>query len=204
MAPRSRIDWEWIEPHWRAGIKSVLQIAADYEAETGQKVSHTAIIKHFRKLHIARDLTAKIRAKADAIVSASMVSGNVTAETNVEDAKIIDENALTIATVQLSQRKDIAKARALAQSLLDELEKQTGDLELYQQLGALLASEDGKKLGDLYHKVISLPSRVDSIKKLADTIRTLITLEREAFGMSGQTPGKTLDEFLDGLAATAS
>ncbi len=92
MAAHRRIDWERIEPGWRAGVKSVLQIAADYTKSTGDKVSHTAINKHFRDLGVPRDLSAKIKAKADAIVSASIVSGNVSTETTETTAKIINSS----------------------------------------------------------------------------------------------------------------
>jgi len=189
----SRIDWERIEPDWRAGLKSVLQIAADYESDTSQKVSHTAINKHFRKLGVPRDLKAKVQAKADAMVSAAEVSGKVSTETTATDAKIIDANATIIANVQLSQRKDIGRSRRLALSLMEELEAETGNIELFHELGELLRSADDKgqdKRNDLYQKVISSAGRIDSMKKLAETMRVLISLEREAFGIDEKSKDK--------------
>lgn len=55
MAAKSQVDWEAIEPHWRAGIKSSLEIARDYREATGKSVSHTAIFKHFKALGIERE-----------------------------------------------------------------------------------------------------------------------------------------------------
>lgn len=202
-AKRAPVDWERIEPAFRAGMKSVLQIAADYEQATGRKISHTAINKHFKELGITRDLKAKVRAKAEAMVSAATVSGKVAVETSATDAVIINANADVMATVMLSQRNDIRRSRTLAMKLLEELEDQTLGRELYQQLGMLMYSpdENGKdKLNELYHKVISSAGRIDSMKKLSDTLKTLVGLEREAYGIGDDSKGQgTLEDFLDGL-----
>lgn len=186
-----RIDWERIEPDFRAGIKSVLQIAADYEKDTGCTVSHTAINKHFKELGITRSLKEKVRAKADAIVSASVVSAQVSIETSFSDAKIINANADVMAHVLLSQRKDITRGRTLVMSLLSELEDSTLNIDLYKQLGELMAAPDDKgndKLGELYHKVISMGGRTSTMKSLADSLKTLVGLEREAFGIVDNGP----------------
>lgn len=186
MAAPQKIDWERIEPDFRAGIKSVLQIAAEYEAATGVSVSHTAINKHFKGLGVTRDLTAKVLAKAKAIVSASMVSGKVSVETTATDAEIINKSAIDIAIVEITHRKDIGQARKLAMTLLNELEHQTENIELYEQLGELLHTSDEKglnKLNEIYRKSMTLSSRSGTMKQLSDTLKTLIGLEREAFGL---------------------
>jgi len=186
MAAHIRVDWEQLEAPWRAGIKSVLQIAADYEVATGDKVSHTAINKHFKKLGVPRDLAAKIQAKADAMVSAAMVSGKVSTETTETDAKIINDGAAVVASVRLSQRSDIQRSRKLCMALLSELEETTGNIELFKQLGELMSEPDEKgqdKRAELYQKVLSLSGRTSNMKSLADSLKTLVTLEREAFGI---------------------
>lgn len=57
-APRSAVDWDAIEPDWRAGIKTKKQMAEEYG------VSRAAMDKHFNKVGVERDLTARIQAKA--------------------------------------------------------------------------------------------------------------------------------------------
>lgn len=60
------------------------------------------------------------------------------------------------------------------------------NVSLLQQLGELLYSPDDKgmdKLNDLYMKVINLPNRVKAIKELSDTMKTLVALERQAYGL---------------------
>lgn len=187
MAAPKKVDYERIEPGWRAGIKSPAQLAAEYTAETGVSVSHAAIIKHFKKLGVPRDLVAKVKAKASAMVMESMVTGKVSSVTSKHDAEIIDQSATIIANVQVSHRSDIRRARTLCMSLLDELEAETGDIDLFRELGDILRSEDDKgqdKRNDVYQKVISSAGRIDSMKKLAETLKNLVGIEREAYGIA--------------------
>jgi len=175
------IDWSAIELDWRAGIKSATQIGAEHG------LSHTAIIKRFRKLGVERDLQAKIRAKAAALVSAHEVSAAVRAETKITDKLTIEVAAKNQADLVLKHRSTIPRYQRLAESLLAELEVQTNNAELFGQLAELLRAPDDKgidKLNDLYRKVVSTPGRIDSFKKLAETYKTLVGLERQAFGLS--------------------
>jgi len=174
------IDWEAIEKDWRAGIKSVLQISKEYG------LSHTAINKRFKKLGVPRDLKAKIKAKADAMVSIAMVSASVSTETKFNEVEIIEANATIQANALLDHRTDIKRHRALSISLLAEIEAETSNPELFEQLGEMLAKPDDKgndKLNELYRRVISTPSRIDSMKKLAETLKTLVALERQSLGL---------------------
>ena len=44
-------------------------------------------------------------------------------------------------------------------------------------------------MNELYRKVIDTPSRVDSTKKLSDTLKNLIGLERQAWNMADNANG---------------
>lgn len=188
---RQKIDYDRIERGWRAGILSPRQLSAAYEEETGQKVSHAAIIKHFTKLGIPRNLAEKIKAKSDAMVTQAMVTEQVTPVTIKRDQEIIEDAATQLTYVRLNQRKDIQRSRKIAMSLFDELEHQVGveNAKNLEKLGELLRSEDDKgrdALNDIYHKIISMPGRVKSMKDLSDTLKTLIALERQAFGLDDE------------------
>ena len=199
MAAPKKIDYDRIEPGWRAGLLSPHQLAAAYTEETGQKVSHAAIIKHFKKAGIARDLSSKINDRANAMVTEAMVTGKVTAKPSIPDAAIIEQGSVQVATVRLAHRKDIHRARSLTNALLDELEKQTDPdtLVLLDDIGELLRAPDANgmdKLNDLYQKVISLPERSKTMKVLAESLQKLVDMERQAFGMDakgadGAAPG---------------
>lgn len=182
MSEKKVIDWEKIELDYRAGVKSLREIAAEHEISDG------AIRKRAKRDDWSRDLSAKIKAKADDLVRKELVRSEVRTETAISEKETIDANAQQQAAVRLSQRKDIQRSRSIAMQLFDELEHQVGvaNVELLEDLGELMRCEDDKgqdKLNDIYHKIISLPGRVKSMKDLSDTLRNLIALERQAFGL---------------------
>jgi len=191
VAAKRKVDYERIEPGWRAGVLSPPQLAADYTKDTGVSVSHTAIIKHFKNLGVPRDLAAKVKAKADAMVLEAMVSTKVSSETIKRETTTVNDAAAIVTNIRLGHRSDIGRLRSLALTLLSELEGQSADPGMLEQLGELLAAPDDKgvdKLNDLYRKIISTPSRIDSAKKVAETLRHAIGLEREAFGLDEKKP----------------
>lgn len=182
MSEKKAADWERIESDYRAGLLSVREIAA------AQGVSHVAIAKRAKRFGWERDLQAKIKAKAEALVTTATVTSLVTTERAVTDKAIIEANAEVIANVRLLHRKDIGRARTLAMSLLAELEAQTNNRELLDELGEVLGGdEDNNGVSDkmlaLYHAITSLPGRTKTMKDLGDTLHKLIALEREAYNI---------------------
>lgn len=185
MTEKKVIDWEKIELDYRAGVKSLREIASE------QGVSDTAIRKRAKRDDWVRDLSAKIKAKADDLVRKEQVRAEVRTANHISEKKTIDANANLVASVRLSHRKDIQRSRSIAMKLFDELEHQVGveNAENLEMLGELLRSEDDKgrdALNDIYHKIISLPGRVKSMKDLSDTLKTLVGLERQAFGLDDE------------------
>lgn len=173
-------DWERIENDYRAGLLSVREIAAS------QGVSHTAIGKRAKTHGWERDLQAKIKAKSDALVAKREVAKQVATEQVVTDRLIVDANAQVIADIRIGHRTDIARSRKLAMSLLEELEVQTDSIGLLEDLqDALQASDEGAsdRQHQIFQRVISSAGRIDSMKKLSDTLKTLIGMEREAYGI---------------------
>jgi hypothetical protein len=182
-------DWERIEADYRAGLLSVREIAAS------QGISHTAIQKRAKAEGWERDLGAKIRAKAEALVAKREVATKVATEAAATERVIVEANAEVIAGIRMTHRSDISRARRLAMALLEELEVETANLELFTELGEILRSEDDKgqdKRNDVYRKVISSAGRIDGMKKLAETLKVLIGLEREAYGI-GESDGPKND-----------
>ncbi|MNK90299.1 hypothetical protein D3C87_1103450 [compost metagenome] len=190
-------DWALIERDYRAGVKPLRTIAEEHG------ITHGAINKRAKRDEWTRDLRVKIQAKADALVAKAAVSKEVSAAAKASDRQIVEANATAIVNVRLAHRTDIRRARGVANNLLDELAGQTGPeaAALLAELGELLRKPDDKgqdKLNDLYQKVISLPMRVKSMKDLGDTLRVLVGLEREAFGISSEAPKD------EGLSAVAT
>lgn len=182
---KTSVDWEAIERDYRAGIKTLRQIAD----ENG--ISHVAINKRAKRDGWSRDLSAKIASKADDLVTKEMVTKLVTSKTRISENQIIEANARAIVDVVRSHRSQIHRGLAIVQSLFDELESQTADKALYHQLGDLLYAPDDKgvdKLNEIYRKAMSLPSRADTAKKLVETLKNLVSVEREAFNIKPVEP----------------
>jgi hypothetical protein len=149
-------------------------------------ITEGAIRKRAKRDEWVRDLAAKVQAKADALVRKEEVRSAVRAESAYSERDIVEAGAEAIARIRLAHRSDISRSRALAMSLLGELETQTANLELFEQLGDILRSDDERgqdRRNDIYQKVISSAGRIDGMKKLSDTLKTLIGLEREAYGL---------------------
>lgn len=183
-------DWERVEQLYRAGVLSLREIAI-----ACPPVNHVAIARRAKKFGWVQDLSAKIKAKADDLVTRQAVTESETAERAVTDLAVIDANAHAIANVRLAHRTDIRRSRRLASKLLDELDCLTDNRDLFEQLGELLHDPDDKgvdKRNDLYTKVISLPGRSKTMKELSDTLKTLILLERQAYGLESAPEDETI------------
>lgn len=176
------IDWERIEGHYRAGILSLREIAGECGGTEG------AIRKRAKRDGWERDLSAKIHAKADALVRKAEVRSEYAA---ASERHIIEANAERIAQVRGEHRADIARLRALALRLLAECEAEAADPAAFAELGEILRRPDDNqqdKLNDAYMKAISLPQRIKGVKELAETLRVLVTMEREAYGIAAEAP----------------
>jgi len=180
MAERKQVDWESVERDYSAGLLSLREIGAKHG------VTHGAINKRANRDGWARDLSAKIKIKADLLVSTEMVSTAVSTK-KASEKEIIEVNAQAIVNIKLAHRGDIRKSKNIVNSLFDELESTTDNRELFEQLGEILRQESDSgqdKLNDIYKKVISLPQRIDGVKKLTDALKTMIGLEREAYDIT--------------------
>lgn len=190
-------DWERIEDDYRAGVLSLREIAA------ANGITHGAINKRAKRDGWSRDLAAKIQAKADELVSKQAVSAAVSAARVVTDRQVIEANAERIAQVRGEHRVDIAKARGLAGKMLDELGAQSAGADDFAALGEMMRSPDERgidKLNDIYQKVISLPGRVDSLKKAVETLKISVGMEREAYGLAAADGAPPLSDPTAGMS----
>lgn len=187
-------DWERIEQLFRAGLLSVREIAA------ACGVSHTAINKRSKAEGWDRDLNAKIKAKADSLVSKREVSTKVSTETLATERGIVEANAEVIADIRMAHRTDIGRSRRLANKLLDELESLTDEQGTIKELIAQFKEgdhADGDAMADvlaLAQKMGALPSRTKTMKELAETLKTLVALERQAYDLDTKSGGSDADE----------
>lgn len=137
------------------------------------------ITKRAKKEEWPRDLSAKVKAKADALVRKEQVRSEVRSGATQTEKQVVEIEAQVQARIRISHRKDISRNRDLLRKLVDELEHQTDNMDLLRQLGEIMYAPDEKgrdKLDEVYQAVISLPERTK-------TMKALIGLEREAFGL---------------------
>ena len=160
-AGKAAPDWERIELDYRAGIKSLRQIADDYG------ISEGAVRKRAKRDDWTRDLSGRIQDKAEQLVRKEAVRSLVRTDGAITERVLVEANAKAAADIRLSHRRDIARAKGVANGLLDEL-------------------EDGAQMYEL-------DARVKMAKTLADTLRITVDMERQAFGMDAKgadtTPG---------------
>ena len=180
-AGKKPVDWDAVAIDIRAGILTDREIGAKHGR------SHGAIQQYAKKHGIERDLTTRIQHKT----KAKLAKAQLAKETSQERAKLTEEQTIEIAaeaaaTIVIKQQGRIGRHLRLSESLLSELESQTIDRTLYEQLGELMAAPDENgidRLNELYRKIISTPSRIDSHKKAVETEKTLVALERQAFNL---------------------
>ncbi|MDC9737056.1 hypothetical protein PSF98_00490 [Proteus mirabilis] len=195
-----RPDWEAIESAYRAGVMSLREIASQHD------ITHGAINKRAKKEGWERNLKEKINQKAEALVSKREVSTKVSTEKAISERILIEANAEVIANVRMEHRGDIRRARELTNNLFDELTAECADVPALRNLGKLMLNPDDNgrdKLNEIYHSIISLPERVKSAKALSETLKNLVGLERQAYGLDDVQPNKTasqLSELMDDLS----
>lgn len=158
--PRKKIDWEKVEEAYRAGKLSLREIGAEFG------VTHGAIRKRAARDGWARDLSARIKAKADALVSKAEVSSEVSNKSLVSEKEIIEANAQAILDIRLSHRADIRRAKKLVAKLFHEVEN------------AVQVEGEEKPA-----ETLTIPQRVDCTRKLTDAAKVLVAMERDAWGI---------------------
>lgn len=111
-----QIDWDEMQREWVAGIVTVKSLSEKYG------ISRAAIIKHWAKAGVERDLAAKIKAKADSIVTRAQVTRKVTQFDSVTEREVIEANAQSIAVVDLEHRAGCARARKTLERLHEDFD----------------------------------------------------------------------------------
>jgi hypothetical protein len=190
MAANQKINLNGLEPHYRAGIKSLRQLAQEFGCTSG-RVAQIA-----KEQGWTRDLSERIRAKADAKLNRAILSDKVSGgEKDATENQIVEENADMMVAATLGHRKDAVQLRQLCRNMVSELAEISGKpLELKALIEAVVASGDALAAKDL-RQVLSLPSRIVSLDKLSAALDRLIKLERVVLGIDkDKGKGGTIEE----------
>lgn len=181
-------DWERIEADFRTGLLSLREIAAPYDVTEG------AIRKKAKQRGWTRNLAAKIKAKAEEKIQRE--AAQATLLTPATEAQVVEANAELVAQVAKRHQRVAKAGQELVEKLFGEIGVTTDNIELFQQLGELLCKDEttdsGRviedKLNKIYHAVISMDGRIDSLKKLTEAFDKLSKLERTFFRLDDETP----------------
>lgn len=187
---KPQVDWERIELDYRAGVKSLREIAE------GSGTSHVNIAKRAKAQGWVRDLTKKIEAKANELVNKASVNSSVNSASPAAERVTVEAVASTQATIRLAHRADIERTRRLCMGMLTELEQQSADPALITEAADILRStppeemtkEKRAKLAEAAAKAGSLQARSGVMRSLAESLKSLIALERQAFGIREEMP----------------
>lgn len=172
------VDWERIEVDYRAGIKTLRDIAQEHG------ITHGAITKRSKRDGWVRDLSGKIQAKAAELVARSVVSSEASKSKRILESEIITANAVNNADIVMDQRASTSFSTDLIDSLMSELKGQIDYKSDLENLGEMMRNPDAygnDKLNDQYMRVVSFAGRVDSAKKLVDAQKVSIELQRKVY-----------------------
>ncbi|MDM0010886.1 hypothetical protein QTH87_00410 [Variovorax sp. J22P168] len=187
MARRSDIDWDAIEREYRLGQKSNKQLATEHG------VQPSSIGRRAERHGWIQDKAGEVRSRAANILvqaAAADVPGNATPNANsnaTPTEQQIKVAARVAADVVLGHRRGLTKLSRLRDSMLDEIEAQTVAIDMLARIVEVTREPDQNgidKRNDLLQRVISLPSRVESLKKLTEVDEKIRRGEREAFGIT--------------------
>jgi hypothetical protein len=156
--PRARVDWDALKPHYSAGVRPLREIGEQFGC------SDAAIIKHAKANGWERNLKQKIQDRADKKVAAALVAqerGASPAAKLTEEVRV-EVEAEVQARVRQSHRTDINRSKSVANALMQKLEHDT------------TASKPKHTLKEW----------AGIFKQLVDGQRTLVSMEREAYGIA--------------------
>jgi len=177
MTTKIKADWEAVERDYRAGILTFAEMADKHKITKG-RISQVA-----KKNDWGRDLSARIKSRAEEKLNNTRVNKKLNAKQKASDAEIIEAGAEVVFRIKERHQTSIPQKSALVAKLFAEIEGMTDGAELFETLQEALASDDATALATAVKKVTSLPQRIKGTTDLVSAYKTLIALERQAFGI---------------------
>lgn len=169
--PKAPTDWEGIEREYRGGQLSVAEIGRRFG------VSHQAVLKRAKKRNWTRDLTERVKTE----IAARMVTEGLQGP---REAVTIETLAARGVNILTGQRNKIGRAMDAVSKFLEELHDTTDNLaEIEDAIYEETADDESGKRRARMLAAIALPSRSAVVNNLTQSLKTLITLERQAYNL---------------------
>jgi predicted DNA-binding protein YlxM (UPF0122 family) len=208
-ADKKPVDWEIVEKHYRAGLKSLRTIAEDAGVTEG------AIRKRAKRDGWTRNLEEKIQEKAKEKVRKQAVRTVGTQLTPATEKEVVEQYSDVVASVDMIQRDDVRMAVDASRGHLSELITLTDPAykDKLQWVATLMErairvkAEKGKKkpmpsqedlnellehfhdLAEVYalfKYTTTLHSRVKLAKEIAASHGVYLPLQRKIFGLDAE------------------
>ena len=161
MAAKRIIDWDAIERDYRAGIKTLREIAIEHG------ITHGAINNHRKEHEWIRDLSARIKLKAAQLVSNALLSKEMSKQSKLSESDIIKSSAELQAGAILQESEEIKRLSSIAETFEEEL-----------------------KLISMNEEPIDLEKRTRILKSLTDVREKIINLRRRNLGINDNANGE--------------
>ena len=181
------IDWESIETHYRAGQLSIREIAKVHG------ISDTAIRKRAKVENWQRNLTQKVDAQVRTElvrteeVLTEQVRSSHPAHHELTEREIINVAAAAVVQVVRSHRKQIAQGTTLVQAMMGQLMQAVSErAELEQAIEDETKGDRNQERYVKLMKAIALPTHASTMLNLANALKVLVTLERQAFSIGDE------------------
>lgn len=200
VAKTKAVDLEGLEVDVRAGILSYEQMAEKYGVSKGR-------ISQLKAEHgWVRDLSAKIKAKAEAKLNAHALNGKLNAKRKISEEAMVEAGSDLQASIQLGHRTDIGVLKKAVVEMAAELSA-LSNKELQDALEMILDEKTDKgsqayiaSLNKAFDAALSLGGRSSTVKNLVGSLGILIDKERQAFGIDKDTGNhQSVGEFLASL-----
>lgn len=199
-AKRAPVDWEAVELDYRAGIKTLRAIATERGCSAG-RIAQVAKEKGW-----SRDLSAKIMAEAEARLNRDALNEQLNAKQRISERDVISASAEAIVEVVRGQRKNLGELSEIYRALVQKAKAIVSEARLFEQIGEICESPDEggqDKIGEIYKKVCSLPVQTELVKRLAETLKLIIELERKVFRIDDKVdPGDCASALTDAQRAS--
>ena len=184
---RKKLDWERIEVEYRAGILSIREIARR------NGCSHQAIVKHAKNNSWERDLTARVQ-----LAIKQKLAQKVTGEEEqlpkklpMDERQLIDQAAEDVVGVVVLHRKHARKAREAVELLLEQLMDAAGNrVVIEEEIDKETGEDHSTARRDRMLRAVSLQSHSVISVNLANSFKTLVAIERQAYSLDEEGPEK--------------
>lgn len=196
MSEQKFIDWAVVEKDYRAGLKSLRQIAE----ENG--ITEGAIRKRAKRDMWTRNLEERIQQKAAEKVRKELVRTPGTQLTPQTEKQVVEEYSTVVSRVDLRQRDDVEMAMDNARGMLLELvqlsKPEFAEVLQWMALNFDESADNFKdKANEAYRYIISLSGRVKMAKELAGVHGVYVPLQRKMYKLDDDDSRKTsIDDLL--------